>query len=148
MATRRTQFLKLYPTDTPEHVQRSAQDFAGDKFIAFSTWAWLEAQSKTGKQPIYRYRFDLGPPSDPKAPQMGAYHSAEIEYVFGQLDSKAGVTWSPDDSRPQRADAEVLGQLRAQRRSERAGTAEVAGVFGGRRMAGDVSGCDVGGAEG
>jgi para-nitrobenzyl esterase len=27
---------------------------------------------------------------------MGAYHSAEIEYVFGQLDSKAGVKWSPE----------------------------------------------------
>jgi para-nitrobenzyl esterase len=91
------QFLKLYPTDTPDHVQHSAQDFAGDKFIAFSTWAWLEAASKTGKQPVYRYRFDLGPPSDPKAPQMGAYHSAEIEYVFGQLDSKAGIAWRADD---------------------------------------------------
>ena len=27
----------------------------------FSTWAWIESQSKTGKQPIYRYRFDLAP---------------------------------------------------------------------------------------
>jgi para-nitrobenzyl esterase len=90
------QFLKLYPTDTPEHVLRSAQDYAGDKFIAFSTWAWLEAATKADKQPVYRYRFDLGPPADPKAPQMGAYHSAEIEYVFGQLDSKAGVKWSPE----------------------------------------------------
>ena len=91
------QFLKLYPTDTPDQVQRSAQDFAGDKFISFSTWAWLEAATKTGKQPVYRYRFDLGPPSDPKAPQLGAYHSAEIEYVFGQLDSKAGIAWRADD---------------------------------------------------
>jgi len=91
------EFLKLYPTDTPEHVQRSAQDFAGDRFIAFSTWAWIDAQSKTGKQPIYRFRFDLGPPADPKGPQLGAYHSAEIEYVFGQLDSKAGVAWRTDD---------------------------------------------------
>ena len=56
------EFLKLYPADTPEQALRSAEDFAGDKFIAFSTWAWLEAQSKTGKQPVYRYRFDLGPP--------------------------------------------------------------------------------------
>ena len=76
---------------------RSAMDFAGDKFIAFSTWAWIEAQAKTGKQPIYRYRFDMAPPSDPKAPRLGAYHSAEIEYVFGQLDSKAGVPWRSED---------------------------------------------------
>lgn len=90
------EFLKLYPSDTPEQTLRSAEDFAGDKFIAFSTWAWLEAQAKTGKQPVYRYRFDLGPPADPKGPQLGAYHSAEIEYVFGQLDSKAGIAWLPE----------------------------------------------------
>jgi para-nitrobenzyl esterase len=91
------EFLKLYPSGTPEQTLRSAQDFAGDQFIAFSTWDWMESQSKTGKQPIYRYRFDLGPPSDPKVSQLGAYHSAEIEYVFGQLDSKAGVAWRAED---------------------------------------------------
>jgi len=93
------EFLRLYPTDTDEHVLRSALDFAGDSFIAWSTWDWIESQAKTGKQPIYRYRFDLGPPPNPKEPpaQLGAYHSAEIEYVFGQLDSKEGIAWRPED---------------------------------------------------
>jgi para-nitrobenzyl esterase len=89
--------LRLYPIDTDEHVLRSATDFAGDQFIAFSTWEWMESQAKTGKQPIYRFRFDLGPPADPKGPQLGAYHSAEIEYVFGQLDTKDGMKWRPED---------------------------------------------------
>jgi len=92
------EFLKLYPIDTPDHVRRSALDYAGDRFIAMSTWEWIEAQSKTGKQPIYRYRFDMAPsPKNPNAPRQGAYHSAEIEYVFGQLDSKTDVTWTPED---------------------------------------------------
>jgi para-nitrobenzyl esterase len=92
------EFLKLYPAATPQQALRSAEDYAGDKFIAMATWAWIEAQTKTGKQPVYRYRFDMTPiPSDPDAPRMGAYHSAEIEYVFGQLDSKTDVTWRPDD---------------------------------------------------
>jgi para-nitrobenzyl esterase len=91
---RAPEFLRLYPTGTDEQVQRSAIDWAGDKFIAWATWAWMEAQSTTGKQPIYRYRFELGPPSDPKGPQLGAYHSADIQYVFGQLDSEAGVKWN------------------------------------------------------
>ncbi len=90
------EFLRLYSSDTDEHAVRSVLDYAGDKFIAFSTWQWMEAQAKTGKQPIYRYRFDLGPPSNPQGPQMGAYHSAEIEYVFGQLDSKTDVKWTPE----------------------------------------------------
>ena len=92
------EFLKLYPTGTSDQLQRSVMDFAGDQFIAFSTWEWIEEQAKTGKQPIYRYRFDLGPPSsNPNAPKLGAYHSAEIEYVFGQLDSKTDVPWRPED---------------------------------------------------
>jgi para-nitrobenzyl esterase len=92
------EFLKLYPADTDEHAVRSALDYASDKFIALSTWDWIEAASKTGKQPIYRYRFDMAPFSkDPNAPRLGAYHSAEIEYVFGQLDSKTDVTWRDSD---------------------------------------------------
>jgi len=91
------EFLKLYPSDSEAQTLRSTQDFAGDRFIAFSTWEWMESQAKTGKQPIYRFRFDLGPPADPKGPQLGAFHSSEIEYVFGQLDSKAGVAWRAED---------------------------------------------------
>lgn len=91
------EFLRLYPGDTEAQAKRSLADLAAEHFIAFSTWRWLEAQSKTGKQPVYRYRFDLPFPTDPKGPPHGAYHSAEIEYVFGQLDSKAGVTWRPED---------------------------------------------------
>jgi para-nitrobenzyl esterase len=94
---RADEFLRLYPATTDAQAQRSMLDFAGDRFIAWSTWWWMEAQSKTGKQPIYRFRFDLGPPADPKGPQLGAYHSSEIEYVFGQLDSKAGIAWRPED---------------------------------------------------
>jgi len=92
------EFLKLYPADTDERAMRSAQDYAGDQFIALSTWNWIEAQSKTGKQPVYRYRFDMAPfHKNPNAPRLGAYHSAEIEYVFGQLDSKTDVIWRDSD---------------------------------------------------
>ena len=91
------EFLKLYASDTDQHARRSAMDYAGDKFIAMSTWDWMEAQSKTGKQPIYRYRFDQAHSwKDPNRPRT-AYHSAEIEYVFGQLDSKTEAEWTPGD---------------------------------------------------
>ena len=94
---RRSSSAYILPTPTNTRA-RSAQDYAGDKFIAVSTWEWIEAQSKTGKHPIYRYRFEMAPQSsDPNAPNMGAYHSAEIEYVFGQLDTKAGMSWRPED---------------------------------------------------
>jgi len=74
------------------------QQYATDRFIAFGTWKWLEAQAATGKSPVYRYRFDLVPPPDPERPtRYGAFHSDEIEYVFGVLDSRKGIAWRPED---------------------------------------------------
>ena len=93
-------FLKLYPAATDEEARRSAQDLAGDRFIAFSTWKWIELQRATGKSPVYRYQFDQAPPAPadakPESPaaQLGAYHSAEIEFVFEALDSK-NLPWRP-----------------------------------------------------
>ncbi len=89
-------FLKLYPAATDEQAQRSAQDLAGDQFIAFSTWKWLEMQAATGKSAEYRYEFDQAPPSPAGAVSRGAYHSAEIEFVFGALASK-DLSWRPED---------------------------------------------------
>ena len=95
------EFLKLYPADDDKQARRSIEDYEGDRFIAFSTWRWIEAQSKTGKSPIYRYRFDMDHPKDPKRgpEEAGAYHSAEIEFVFGALDSENWISWRPEDHR-------------------------------------------------
>ena len=89
-------FLKLYRAATDEQAQRSAQDLAGDQFIGFSTWKWLEMQASTGKSPEYRYEFDQAPPTSGGAVSRGAYHSAEIEFVFGALASK-DLPWRPED---------------------------------------------------
>jgi para-nitrobenzyl esterase len=90
------EFLKLYPATTEDEAFRSAEDFAGDQFIAWGTWRWISAQSATGKQPIYRYRFDLGDPNGTTGKRV-AFHSSEIEFVFGQLDSRPHVAWTSED---------------------------------------------------
>ena len=92
--------LKLYPAVTDEQAKRSAQDLAGDQFIAFSTWKWIEMQLATGNSPVYRYQFDDAPPSTPDStePSRGAYHSAEIEFVFEALPSKR-LPWRPEDEK-------------------------------------------------
>ena len=97
-ADKATQFLAVYPATTDEEAVTSAGDFASDRFIAFSTWRWLEAQVQTGNAPVYRYRLDLGSPGDKFHPAaIGAFHSDDIEYVFGTLDSRQEITVRPED---------------------------------------------------
>ncbi|MEP6548195.1 MAG: carboxylesterase family protein [Gammaproteobacteria bacterium] len=91
-------FLKVYAASSDEQALRAAEDFAGDSFIAYSTWDWLEAHVDSGSSPAYRYSFDLASPGDPNHPAyLGAFHSDEIEYVFGNLDSRSGAAWRPED---------------------------------------------------
>jgi len=93
--------LKVYPAGTDAQAKRSAQDLAGDQFIAYSTWKWIEMQDDTGKSPVYRYQFDDAPPpsvSERNAPPLGAYHSAEIVFVFETLASE-DRPWRPEDEK-------------------------------------------------
>lgn len=95
---RADEFLRLYPAKTQAQTIRSAIDFTGDRFIVFSTWAWLEAQVKTGEKPVYRYHFERPSPADKFHPAgSGAFHSDEIEYVFGTLNSRPDAHWEPED---------------------------------------------------
>ena len=91
-------FLTLYPATTDDEAFVSAGDFAGDHFIDYSTWRWLEAQTTTGNAPVFRYRLDLGSPGDKNHKAiLGAFHSDDIEYVFGTLDSRPEAIWRPED---------------------------------------------------
>jgi para-nitrobenzyl esterase len=94
---RAERFLELYPGRSDAEANRSAIDYGGDQFVVFPAWKWWEAQRKSSKEPIYRYRFDL--PAPPSKFHAGgfAFHSDEIEYVFGALDARPGARWRDQD---------------------------------------------------
>ncbi|MGA8042828.1 MAG: carboxylesterase family protein [Terracidiphilus sp.] len=94
---RAPEFLKLYPGDTDAQALRSAIDFGSDSFIAFGTWKWIEAHRKTGDSPVYRYHFELAALPSKFHPGTFAFHSDDIEYVFGTLDTRPGWTIRPED---------------------------------------------------
>lgn len=94
--------LKLYPHATEKEAIRSTEDLASEFFTVFDTWKWIEMQYKSGV-PVYRYYFTRTPPEPPgamagKVPliKLGARHSAEIPYVFGDLEWKK-APWEPVD---------------------------------------------------
>jgi para-nitrobenzyl esterase len=91
------EFAKLYPGDTEAQAIRSAIDFWSDAFIAFETWKWIEAHRKTGESPVYRYHFELPAPPSKFHPGSLAFHSDDIEYIFGTLDTRPGAVWRPED---------------------------------------------------
>ncbi|HEY1766522.1 MAG TPA: carboxylesterase family protein [Terracidiphilus sp.] len=91
------EFLSLYPGDTDAQAVRSAIDYNSDTFIAFSTWKWIDAQTKTGDSAVYRYHFDLAAPPSKFHAGSFAFHSDDIEYVFGTLDTRPGAVWRPED---------------------------------------------------
>ncbi len=98
--------LKVYPAGSDAEALESAADLAGDTFIGYSTWKWIETHAAMAKAPVFRYRFDRKIPVAPgttingreaTADDIGARHAGEIEYVFGTLDSVARVPWTPED---------------------------------------------------
>ncbi len=94
---RAAEFLTLYPGDTDEQAVNSAIDYGSDAFIAFSTWKWLEADRKTSDSPVYRYHFELRATPSKFHPGTFAFHSDDIEYVFGTLDTRPGFVVRPED---------------------------------------------------
>ena len=93
-------FLAAFPASSDAEAVRSADAYTTAQFIALGAWQWVEAQEATGAAPVYRYRFDLGSPASEVHPVAGyAFHSDELEYVFGTLDTRRGATWRPEDRR-------------------------------------------------
>jgi para-nitrobenzyl esterase len=94
------QFLMAFPGKSDEEAVQSADAYTTDAFIALGAWKWVEAESQTGGVPVYRYRFDLpATPSETHPEGKYAFHSDELEYVFGTLDVRHGATWRPEDRR-------------------------------------------------
>lgn len=88
--------LKVFPGNTVDQAKKSAGELATAGFIAYSTWKWIELQKATGGSKVFQYEFDDAPPMPDGHESHGAYHSAEIEFVFGDLASKK-LPWRPED---------------------------------------------------
>jgi para-nitrobenzyl esterase len=86
--------LKLYPAKDDAEARRSAVSAARDSSVALQMRGWARAQTATGKAPVYAYLFSRVHPyasgvkfSDHDPATVGAYHTGDVPYWLGTLDS-------------------------------------------------------------
>lgn len=93
----------LYPASTKTQILDAAQALAGDRWLAYSTWNWMDLSTRKSNQPGYYYYYDqirpapVGAQYDPDTRPRGAVHSAEIEYALGNLQTHPAYQWQDAD---------------------------------------------------
>jgi para-nitrobenzyl esterase len=91
---RAAELLRLYPVHADADAQRAQIRLMSDQLFA-GMRAWAEAQHAHSFQKAYLYYFDRQLPGRDSA-FYGAFHSSELYYVFGTLDSTARPWESAD----------------------------------------------------
>lgn len=86
--------LALYPHATDAEALESARVLARDQYMA-TLVLWIEGRADAGRPPIFAYRFEQPVPVA-KPPSFGAFHTAEVPYLFGAMDVKLRP-WSAVD---------------------------------------------------
>jgi para-nitrobenzyl esterase len=87
------EFLHLYPAAQDADVPSAYSQYVADR-LRLSLHAWTAEQSQA-LGPIYTYYFDRAIPW-PEHPEFGAFHTAEVPYVFRTLD-RLPRPWAQDD---------------------------------------------------
>ena len=105
---RSQELLGLYPASDDSSARRAAVDAARDASVSLQMHQWARAQVATGKAPVYAYMFARVHPyvagvkfSDHDPNTVGVYHTADVPYWLGTLDSlnmfRKTRDWGPDD---------------------------------------------------
>jgi para-nitrobenzyl esterase len=100
--TQADELVKAYAATTPDQVTDAATELASARFIAYSTWKWIDLHARTSGKATYRYYYSrprpaMNPGKGTQGPARGAAHSAEIEYALANLDGNDVYAWSADD---------------------------------------------------
>ncbi len=86
-------FLSIYPAD---NLQRSAFEAFRDYWFGWQMVTWAKQTRRAG-QNAFLYYFAHSPPG-PQSAELGAYHAAEIPYVFDNIQALPDPA-APDDHR-------------------------------------------------
>jgi para-nitrobenzyl esterase len=88
------ELLELYPASDDSSARRAAVDAARDSSVALQMYQWAQAQAASGTSPAYVYLFSRMHPyvagvtfSDHDPLTVGAYHTGDVPYWLGTLES-------------------------------------------------------------
>jgi para-nitrobenzyl esterase len=116
---RTEQALTFYPGTDTDEVMRSGTALAGDLFTSHGAWRWMDLHRKTGRAPVYFYRYTHARPAAVPTQQSndnprlitGAVHGAEIEYALGNLRHSPLYAWRAEDHEVSRVFSGYIAQF-------------------------------------
>lgn len=86
------EFQSLYPATDDATAREASEAAIRDWQFGWQTWTWARMQQRTGRSPVYYYRFSYRPPVPGAAIfventgwRLGAFHGSELAYVFGNF---------------------------------------------------------------
>ncbi|REJ85866.1 MAG: carboxylesterase family protein [Acidobacteria bacterium] len=83
------ELLVIYGVESDDLVLPAFYELMGDQMFTWQMRTWARAHA-SASQPVFLYRFTRVPPGE-VGEQYGAYHAAEIAYVFDNLDRVPGT---------------------------------------------------------
>ena len=85
-------FLGVYAANDDSQAAHMSAAATRDRLLAWPTLQWARAQAQTGHSKVFYYYFAHHPPAPPEerfvenlGKDLGAYHGAELAYVFGNF---------------------------------------------------------------
>jgi para-nitrobenzyl esterase len=86
------EFLGVYQANDDAQAAQMSAAATRDRLLAWPTLQWARAQAHTGRSKVFYYYFAKHPPAPPEerfvenlGKDLGAYHGAELPYVFGNF---------------------------------------------------------------
>ncbi|WP_261936952.1 carboxylesterase family protein [Sphingomonas bisphenolicum] len=77
-------FLVLYPHSTNTEIDLSVKEISRDRYMA-NLLVWTRDRVGSSGQPVYPYLYDHPYPAAIGGTAFGAFHTASIPYLFGNL---------------------------------------------------------------
>jgi para-nitrobenzyl esterase len=90
------QFLALYHAANDAEAALASKTARGDRLFTAQNWKWARVHAAASRHKVFYYSFGRVPPA-PELKDIGAFHTADIPYVFQTFAAYPRWPWQPWD---------------------------------------------------